>query len=51
MPLHKIFIDTEIPMMIAASTRQAVIYLVLCDKILMQHLYAVLHQVFCFLCA
>ena len=51
MPLHKILIDTEIPMMIATSTRQTVIYLVLCNKILMQHLHAVLYRVFRFLCA
>ena len=51
MPLHEILIDTELPMMIVTAARQTFIYLILRDKILMQHLHAVLYRVFRFLCA
>ena len=49
MPLHEILINAEMPVMKTAAPCQAGIYLVLCDKILMQDLYTVLYRILFFL--
>ena len=51
MPLHKILIDAELSMMKAAPSGQPGVYLILCDKILLQNLHTVLYRIFLFFCA